>query len=161
MEVHALQPRINDIGAAHASLTRQLAELTTAMGSRNDVPADVKASVEALSKEVAALAPRLGQPQGGRGGGGGGRGANESLAVRLGQARNGLTAGISPGEQTVRAYTEVKSQTPKAIADINAVIAKASTLGTTLATYNLTLTAPPPVKPLETAPARKAAGAAR
>ena len=37
-------------------------------------------------------------------------------------------AGMSPADPTVRAYTEVKAQTPKAIADLNAVIAKATTL---------------------------------
>ena len=97
MEIHALQPRINEATTAHASLTRQLAELTTTIGGRTDVPADVKASVEALTKEVAALAPRLAAPQGR---GGGGRGANDSLSARLGQAKNGLMAGMSPGDQT-------------------------------------------------------------
>ena len=49
---------------------------------------------------------------------------------------------MSPGEQTERAYTEVKAQLPKAIADLNAVIAKATTLSDTLAEHNLTLTVP-------------------
>src|SRR6185295_1349237 len=53
MEMHALQPRVNDAGAAHASLTRQVNELTTTLGSRSDVPAEVKTSVESLSKELA------------------------------------------------------------------------------------------------------------
>ena len=46
----------------------------------------------------------------------------------------------------MRAYTEVKAQTPRAIADINAAIAKANTLATTLAKHNVTLTVPAPVK---------------
>ena len=45
----------------------------------------------------------------------------------------------------MRAYTEVKAQTPKAIADLNAVIAKAATLSGALANYNLTLTVPQPI----------------
>jgi hypothetical protein len=125
------------------------------------VPADVKASVEALTKEVAGLAPKLAAPAGGRGGGGGGgggRGQNESLSAKLGQAKNGLTAGMSPADPTVRAYTEVKAQTPRTIADLNAAIAKAATLSTTLARYNVTLTAPAPVKmPEAAAPAKRAA----
>lgn len=157
LEIHALQPRLNDATAAHAALTRQLADVTAALGSRSDVPADVKASVETLTKDVAGLAPRLAAPAGGRGGGG--RGQNESLPAKLGQAKNGLTAGMSPADPTVRAYTEVKAQTPKAIADINAAIARAGTLSATLATYNLTLTVPQPVKmPDAGPPARRSAG---
>jgi hypothetical protein len=156
MEIHALQPSLNEATAAHTALTRGLADATTAIAGKSDVPADVKATVEALTKEVGALAPKLAAPAGGRGGGG--RGNNESLSAKLGQAKNGLTAGMSPADPTVRAYTEVKAQTPKAIADINAVIAKASALSTTLAKYNVTLTVPPPVKmPQIAAPAKRAA----
>jgi hypothetical protein len=157
MEIHQLQPRLTDASAAHAALTRQLADATTAIAAKSDVPADVKASVEALTKEVAALAPKLTTPAGGRGGGGGGRGNNESLVAKLGQAKNGLTAGMSPADPTVRAYTEVKAQTPRSIADLNAVIAKAETLKATLQKYNVTLTVPAPVKMPDAAPAKRAA----
>jgi photosystem II stability/assembly factor-like uncharacterized protein len=157
MEIHALQPRLIEATTAHTALTRQLADVTTAIAAKSDVPADVKASVEALTKEVAGLAPRLAAPAGGRGGGGG-RGQNESLSAKLGQAKNGLTAGMSPADPTVRAYTEVKAQTPRAIADLNAVIAKATALSTTLARYNVTLTVPAPVaQPAAAAPPKKAA----
>ena len=154
MEMHALQPRVTDIGAAHASLTRQLAELTTTLATRNDVPNDVKANVEAFSKELAALAQRVALPAGGRGGGGGGRGANESVAARLGQAKQGLMATMSPGEQTTTAYSRVKADLPKAVADINAAIAKATPLSTSLARFSLTLTVPEPIK-ADLPPAKK------
>jgi hypothetical protein len=152
MEIHALQPRVTEAATAHGSLTRQTADLATTIGGRNDITADVKASFDTFRQQLAALAPKLAPPQGGRGGGRGG--ATESLVTKIGQAKNGLTAGMSPGDQTVRAYTEVKAQTPRAIADLNAAIAKATTLSATLAKYNLTLTVPPPV-PLEVAPAGK------
>jgi hypothetical protein len=158
MEIHALQPRITEAGTAYTSLARQMTELGTTIGGRTDVPADVKASFDAVKKDLDALATKLATPQGGRGGGGGGgRGNNESLAARVAQAKNGLTAGMSPGDQTARAYTEVKAQTPKAIVEINAVIAKATTLSGTLATYNLTLTVPQPVRAPDAAPAGKRA----
>jgi hypothetical protein len=143
-------------GAAHGSAHAPMSELSTAIAGRSDIPADVKASFDAFNKELTALAPKVALPQGGRGGGGGGRGNNESLSGKLGQAKNGYMGGMTPGDQTVRAYTEVKAQTPKAIADLNALIAKAATLSSSLAKYNLTLTVPEPVKALETAPARKA-----
>src|SRR6185436_19619871 len=46
MEIHALQPRVADASAAHASLTWQTAEIATALGGRTDVPADVKSLFE-------------------------------------------------------------------------------------------------------------------
>jgi phage shock protein A len=156
MEMHALQPRVTEAGTAHASLTRQINELTTSIANRSDVPADVKTSVESLGKELAGLAPKLTQPAGGRGGGGGGGrgGANESLAAKLGTAKSGYMATMSPGEQTTTAYSQVKAELPKAIADLNATIAKAAALRETLSKFNLTLTVPQPIK-VETPPARK------
>jgi hypothetical protein len=153
MEIHTLQPRVNEAATAHASLTRQMTELATTIGERTDVPADVKASFEALTKELAGLAPKLAVPQGR--GAGGGRGANDSLSARIGQAKNGLMGGMTPGDQTSRAYAEVKAQTPKTIADLNAAIAKAATLSGALATYDLTLTVPQPVKVPEVGPTRR------
>ncbi len=153
MDMQTLQPYITDASTALGSLTRQMTELKTTIGGRSDVPADVKASFDAFDKELAALAPRLAAPQGGRGGGRGG--ATENLNVKLGQAKNGLMGGMNVGEPTVRAYTEVRQQAPKAIGDLNAVIAKASTLKTSLATYNLTLNVPPPVKVPVIPPAKR------
>jgi photosystem II stability/assembly factor-like uncharacterized protein len=158
MEIHTLQPRLAEASAAHASLTRQTTELTTTVGGRSDVPADVKSSLEGFAKELAALAPKLTAPQGGRGGGGGRGGATESLMAKVGQAKTGLMGGMSPGDQTVRAYTEVKAQSAKAIADLNAVIAKAGALSTSLAPFNLTLTVPAAVQPPPAAPARRSSG---
>ena len=145
MEIHALQPRLIEATTAHAALTRQLADVDDGdrgeerrAGGRQGVGGGVdERGRGAWRRELAA-------PAGGRGGGGG-RGQNESLSAKLGQAKNGLTAGMSPADPTVRAYTEVKAQTPRAIADLNAVIAKAATLSTTLARYNVTLTVPAPV----------------
>ena len=159
MDIHTLQPTVTDASAAHASLTRQTTELATTIGGRSDIPADVKASFDAFNKELAALAPKLTTPQG-RGGGGGRGGATESLVVKVGQAKSGLMAGMSPGDQTMRAYTEVKAQTAKTIADLNAVIAKAATLSATLAGHNLTLTVPAPVPAPSAAPAKRTSSGA-
>jgi hypothetical protein len=154
MEMHALQPRLTEVGTAFGSLSRQVNQLSTTVASRSDVPADVKSSLESFKKELDGLAPRLSAPQGGRGGGGG-RGNNDSVIGKAGQAKNGFMSGMVVGEQALRAYTEVKSQAPKAVADLNAAIAKAGTLSASLAKYNLTLTVPQPVKAIEAAPARK------
>jgi hypothetical protein len=44
------------------------------------------------------------------------------------------------------AYTEAKTQLPKAIADANSLFTRAATLSSALTKHNLTLTAPTPVK---------------
>ena len=124
----------------------------------------MKSAFDAVKKDVDALAPKLAVPQGGRGGGGGGGGrgaANESLLTRLGQAKNGLMAGMSPGEQTTSAYADAKTNAPKAIADLNAAIAKATPLAASLAKYNLTLNVPQPVKTEPAAPARRSTNGPR
>jgi hypothetical protein len=155
MEMHALQAHVTDAAAAHASLTRQMTDLEKTLADRSDVPADVKASFDAVKKDLGALAPKLMVPQGGRGGGGGRGAAADSLLVKIGQAKNGLTGGMPPGDQTTRAYTDAKAQAPKAIADLNAAIAKASTLSTALQKYSLTLTVPAAVKTTDAAPAKR------
>jgi hypothetical protein len=42
----------------------------------------------------------------------------------------------------MKSYREAKAETPKAIADANAIFAKAKTVSADLAKYNVTLTAP-------------------
>jgi len=155
MEMHALQPRITDADAAYASLNRQSNELTTTLGTRSDVPADVKSQFDAFKADLAKLAPQLAAPTGGRGGGGGRGGNNDNLNAKLTQAKTSLMGGMVVGDQATRAFTDVKAQTPKTITDLNAVIAKAGTVSAALAKYSLTLTVPQPVKPVEAAPAKK------
>jgi hypothetical protein len=151
MEMHELQRRGTDVGTGMGTLNSRLGELAKETESKTDVPADLKASLETLQKDVAALAPKLTVPAfGGRGfgGGGGGRGggAGDSLVARVGQAKTALMGGLWPTEATMRAYTESKAQLPKAIADANSLFARAATLGSALTKYSLTLTAPTPVK---------------
>ena len=72
-----------------------------------------------MNKELAELTPKLSQPAGGRGGAGGdataagtGRGssATENLMTRAAQAKNGLMGGMWPGEQTTKAYNDMKTK---------------------------------------------------
>jgi hypothetical protein len=154
VEAHDLQRRATDLANAFSPLSRQVTELATAIAGRADIPADVKTSFEAFQKDVAALAPNVTAPVGGRGGGGG-RGNQDNVLTQIGTAKNGLMAGMWPTDQTMRGYADSKVKTAKGIADANAIFARAATLSTTLAKYNLTLTAPQPLK-VETGTAKKA-----
>lgn len=167
MEMHDLQRRATEASSAIRPLNARLAEIVKEAAGRTDVPADVKASAEALAKEVAALAPRF-APAAGRGGG---AGAGQStatpgaapaaassspgavpaappvnLVTLIGQAKTGLMATMPVTGQTAKAYADAKAQVPKAIAEVNALIARAAALGVALAPYKLTLSAPGPVK---------------
>ena len=143
MEMHELQRRGTDLAVNVQTLSRQAADIATALGSRADVPAEVKASFEAFNKELATLTPKFAAPTGGRGGGGrGGAPTGDQPLARAAQAKNGLMGGMPATEQTMKAYADAKAQMPKVAAEANALFAKAATLGPALAKYNLTLTAP-------------------
>jgi photosystem II stability/assembly factor-like uncharacterized protein len=149
MELHELQRRSTEVGTGINSLNTRMTELTKEASSRADLPADLTSSVETLQKDVAALAPKFAAPAFGRGfgGGGGGRGgAGDSLVARAAQTKNAMMGGMLPTDQTMKAYTEAKTQLPKAIADANALFTRAATLSSALTRHNLTLTAPTPVK---------------
>jgi hypothetical protein len=152
MEMHELQRRSIEVATGMGALNTRLSELAKEAGSKTEVPADLKTSVETLQKDVAALAPKLTLPAGGGrgfgGGGGGGRGGGsvDSLVARVAQAKTGLMGGMWPNEITMRAYTDAKTQLPKAITDANSLFARAATLSSALTKYSLTLTAPTPVK---------------
>jgi photosystem II stability/assembly factor-like uncharacterized protein len=145
MEMQDLQKRGTEMANALTPLNAKVAELAGQISGSNDIPADVKASFDQLSKDLAALMPRFVQQGGGRGfggggaGGGGGRGGAESVMAQAAQAKTGLMGGMWPGEQTTKAYNEAKANMPKAIADATALIAKAQALSTTLTKYNITL----------------------
>jgi hypothetical protein len=52
----------------------------------------------------------------------------------------------TPSDTVTRAYTELRTSLPRAIADANAFLARAATVSQTLKKYDLTLNVPPPVK---------------
>ena len=154
MEMHELQKRGTEIATTVQALQREATAIAAALGSRTDIPADVKASFEAFNKDLTALAPKFIVAGGGRGGGGGGgRGGaptGDQPMTRAAQAKNGLMATMPVTEGTTKAYADAKAQMPRAVTEASALFAKAATLSPTLAKYNLTLTPPPPIKPVPT-----------
>ena len=161
MEVHELQRVGSDVTAALNPFNTRVTELAKEVPGRSDIPADVKAQVEAITKDLAGIEPKFAAGGGGRGGGGGGAGAGAagaqagggrgttaapSVIARLGQAKNGLMGGMPVTAQTMKAYNESKIEFPKAVADVNAVFARAASLATALAKYNVKLDVPQPIK---------------
>ena len=161
MEMHDLQRVVSEASSALTPFNTRVQELSKEIAGRSDVPPSVKAELEALQKEVSALVPRLAAggagARGGGGGGGapGGAGAAASPAARVTQPKNGLMGGMWPTEATMKAYEEARTAVPKAIGEANALFARAAALAKTLATFNLTLAAPQPVKVTAPRPARK------
>jgi photosystem II stability/assembly factor-like uncharacterized protein len=148
VEMHELQRRVTDVANSLAPVSRQLPEVARTVAGRTDLPADVKSSFESFNKELTALMTRLASAAGG-GRGGGGRGAPDpnNPFVRLGQAKNGLMAGMPATSMTLQAYNDAKAQVPKALTDAQALLGKAQAMSTVLATHNITLTVPAPSKP--------------
>jgi hypothetical protein len=144
MELHELHRRAAESANAIAPLNSRMTELAKEIDAKTDLPADVRTSFETLSKDIAALTPRLTPPQGGGFGGGGAAAAaarNHPIG-RLGLTKAGLSGGMWPTEQIVRGYTDSKAQVPKLIAEANGLLSRASTLSNALTTHNLTLTVP-------------------
>lgn len=146
MEMHELQGRTTEVANRLGPIGSQMAGLSKEIGGRSDVPAEVKTSFEAFNKELTETMARF-APASGRGGRGGGGQPNP--VASLSQAKNALMGGMWPTRQMLDAYGEAKSGVPKAIEEVNALIARASTLSTTLAKYNLTLTVSTPTRPTE------------
>jgi photosystem II stability/assembly factor-like uncharacterized protein len=151
MEMHELQKRTTDAAASVASLNRQITQLSAEMAGKTDVPADVKAAFESLKTEATAMGTKLPLAGGGGGrggGGGGGRGGGDPTVVgKVAQAKNGMMGGLWPTSITMKAYTDAKTEVPKAISDANALFAKAAAVSATLAKHNLKLEAPKPLDP--------------
>jgi photosystem II stability/assembly factor-like uncharacterized protein len=151
MELHDLHKSASEVANQIGPFNTRVTELSKEVEGKSDIPADVKASFDSVSKDLAALAPKFTAPAAGRGGGGGGGGgrggAPPTPMAKLNQAKNGLMGGMWPTEQTMKAYNEAKVEIPKAINDANALFVKAAALSSSLAKYNVTLTAPTPTKP--------------
>ena len=66
--------------------------------------------------------------------------------TQVGQAKNGLMGGMWPTAQTMTSYEKAKADAPAAVSEANALFTKAAAVSAALAKYNVTLTAPTPVR---------------
>ena len=124
MEMQNCRSAVTEVVNALTPLNTKVTELARQVSGNAEIPADVKASFDQLSKDLAAMMPKFVQPGGGRGGAGGGaagggRGAaaNDNVMAQVAQAKTGMMGGMGPGEQTMKAYNESKVKMPKAITE--------------------------------------------
>jgi len=129
-------------------------QLTDNKAKTDAAPADVKTALAAFTKDFDAVRPKFGvpppaAPAGGFGGGGRGGAAPDpnNIAGRVGTVKgNVLAFNDAPSDSTLKQYADVKLALPKAIAEGNAVIAKATALAATLKKADVTLTVPAVIK---------------
>ena len=148
MELHELQRRAGETANLLRPVSTQAASLVKEIGSRADLPADVRSSIEALNKDVSALLPQLAPQAGARGLGGGAAaaGAPPSPIARLTQAKSVVMGGMWPTQQALQAYEEARTGVPKAIDEARGLLSKATALSRTLAVHNLSLQVPAGLK---------------
>ena len=83
--------------------------------------------------------------RGGRGGGGGGDPAN--VVGRIGQVKNQILAFHEPpSEYLMRQHAAVRTELPRAIAEVNSMLANAAGVSQALKQHGVALTVPSPIR---------------
>ena len=148
MELHDAQRRGNEVQASLNTLHPQMTDIAGKIGGMANVPAAVKSQFEALNRDYEAVRVKFGVPSGpaaGRGGGGGGRGggAADNALGRVATTKNAIM-GIwePPSDAASRQAASARTALTAAIAEANAVLARAHTVSAALKPYNLTLNVP-------------------
>jgi hypothetical protein len=154
-DLQTLQARGVKVATALNTLHPQMTDAAQKVASNSSVPANIKSQFESLNKEYDAVRKKFGVPipapnAGGRGGGGGRGGAPFDPDNVLGRTSSLRTAimGIweTPSASLTRQYATLKTEMPQAIAQANAVLARATAMSQTLKKYDITLNVPPVVK---------------
>jgi len=148
-DLHEMQRKATAAAVALNTVYGQLADVSKKVGEKSDLPANVKTQFETFQKDMDATRKKFGVPlnqnAGGRGGGGrGGAVDPENVLAReagLKQALMGVWE--APSASMVRQYNQVKLELPKATADANALLARATSLSQALKKYDITLNVPP------------------
>jgi hypothetical protein len=157
MDLHDLQRRGDQMAGALNPFYAQMTDAASKIGAASNVPSAVKAQFDMLNKDFDAVRVKFGVPQGaggggGRGGGGGGgRGGGgpspENLAGRVAALKTQILAFWElPGDALLKQYGDLKIALPKAMAETNALLVRATSVSQALKKYDIALTVPAPVK---------------
>jgi hypothetical protein len=159
MDLHDLQRRGTQTETQLAALAPQLSDAASKVKASSDIPASVKSQFDALETDFNAVRVKFGVGpsadtavtlaggRGGRGGGGrGGAGRGNADANVLNRAAILKTTigGIweVPSDALMKRYADAKAALPAAIAEANAVLAKASAMAPTLKRYGIDVSVP-------------------
>jgi hypothetical protein len=166
MDLHDLQRRGTQTATQLAAVYAEISAAASKVKAAADIPSGVKSQFDALEKEFDAVRVKFGvgpstdttaAPAGGRGGrgggggrGGAGRGGGGGGSSEAANVLNRVTTlkttigGIweTPSEAQTRRYTEAKAALPAAIAEANAVLAKANAMAPTLKRYGIEMNVP-------------------
>jgi len=155
-DLHAIQRRGTEAAGALNKLYPQMVDVSNKINGNASVPALVKTQFESLNKDLDAVRKKFGVPlnapaaAGRGGGGGGGRGGavdpDNVLARTSGLKTQIMGIWETPSASLVRQYNEVKIALPKAVADANALLGRATGISQSLKKYDITLNVPPAVK---------------
>lgn len=132
-ELHELQQRVVEVSGPIGRLNQRADALAKQLETRRDVPARVKGRFGAFRKDLAAVAAKFATPLGFGGG------QNPSLVARMAQAKTALMGSMPPTDVTLKAYADVRAETPAAIDEAKAVLARVPAINKELARYKLTL----------------------
>ena len=154
-ELHDAQRRGNEIQQSLNTLHSQMAAAVTNLASNAAVPANVKSQFESLNKDFEAVRVKFGVPfgpaaapgrGGGGGGGGGGRGGgapDQNVLARVAASKATIMSIWEPPSDAVsRQAASARSALTAAIAEANALLARARTVSTALKPHNVTLNVP-------------------
>lgn len=151
-DAHELQRRATAAQVAVNALNRQLTDATPRVRD-GAIPADVKARFDALVKDFDGVRRKfgVGGAPAAPGGGGGGRGGApfdpQNVVLRVTNAKAAVTAFWEmPSASVMRQYNDAKSMLPSAVAEANAIIARANGLATALRAHNVTLNVPQAIR---------------
>ncbi len=163
MDLHDMQRRGAQTETQLGALYPQVQAAASKLAAP-EVPAAVKSQFAALSKELDAVRVKFGvgmsadttagapagrggggRGAGGRGGGGrGGAGGNDANVLNRVATLKAAIGGIweTPSDALMKRYTDLKTALPAAIAEANAVIAKANAMAPTLKRYGAEMSIP-------------------
>jgi hypothetical protein len=158
MELHRLHGRGVDIAIALTPLHTQITELAGKIGGMANVPEATKTQFIGVQKEFDAVRVKFGVPlappdaggRGGRGGGGRGGGPAVNPANILARTATVKTRVMSfydvPSDAMMAQVADIRATFPKAVAEVNAFLTKASALSQALEKAGVTLKVPAAIK---------------
>jgi hypothetical protein len=142
-ELHGMHATADQAAFALVDAYDQLAPARAAMRDSSKAPAAARTSWRTFSMQLDSLRTRFGVAGGGFGGGGFGAPNVRNKVSQLKQSV--LAATAVPTEQQMRQLREVRDELPKAVAEVNALLAKLPALWAELAQAGIYPAAPKPV----------------